>query len=74
MPAARTAVSVILLISLLFVTITSPSKADTFRPVVRGKRGVVAGGSPLSVEAACAFSSAAVMQLMLVSLRFSPRQ
>lgn len=24
---------------------------DTFRPVVRGKRGVVAGGSPLSVEA-----------------------
>lgn len=25
--------------------------ADTFRPVVRGKRGVVAGGSPLSVEA-----------------------
>jgi gamma-glutamyltranspeptidase / glutathione hydrolase len=51
MPAARTAVSVILLISLLFITITSPSKADTFRPVVRGKRGVVAGGSPLSVEA-----------------------
>ena len=28
-----------------------PSHADTFRPVVRGKRGVVAGGSPLSVEA-----------------------
>src|SRR5689334_22214645 len=27
------------------------STADTFRPVVRGKRGVVAGGSPLSVEA-----------------------
>src|SRR6267378_4100799 len=25
--------------------------ADTFRPVVRGKRGVVAGGHPLSVEA-----------------------
>lgn len=25
--------------------------ADTFRPVVRGKRGVVAGGQPLSVEA-----------------------
>src|SRR3989454_10113874 len=25
--------------------------ADTFRPVVRGKRGVVAGGSPISVEA-----------------------
>ena len=27
------------------------SQADTFRPVVRGKRGVVAGGQPLSVEA-----------------------
>src|SRR6185503_6316484 len=30
---------------------TSTSKADTFRPTVRGKRGVVAGGQPLSVEA-----------------------
>jgi len=29
----------------------STSSADTFRPVVRGKRGVVAGGQPLSVEA-----------------------
>src|SRR6266536_795895 len=28
-----------------------PAHADTFRPVVRGKRGVVAGGHPLSVEA-----------------------
>lgn len=27
------------------------SSADTFRPVVRGRRGVVAGGHPLSVEA-----------------------
>src|ERR1044072_9479578 len=27
------------------------SQADTFRPVVRGKRGACAGGSPLSVEA-----------------------
>ena len=27
------------------------SDAQTFRPVVRGKRGVVAGGHPLSVEA-----------------------
>src|SRR5881628_156363 len=26
------------------------SSADTFRPVVRGRRGVVAGGQPLSVE------------------------
>ena len=29
----------------------SRSHADTFRPVVRGKRGVIAGGQPLSVEA-----------------------
>ncbi len=29
----------------------STSRADTFRPVVRGKRGVIAGGQPLSVEA-----------------------
>src|ERR1700687_4893436 len=27
------------------------SSTDTFRPVVRGRRGVVAGGQPLSVEA-----------------------
>jgi gamma-glutamyltranspeptidase/glutathione hydrolase len=47
----RTVVSVILLISLLFIKFSSPSQAQTFRPVVRGKRGVVAGGSPLSVEA-----------------------
>ena len=46
--------------SLVFCLITSflvagfpltTSYADTFRPVVRGKRGVVAGGQPLSVEA-----------------------
>src|SRR6185295_355951 len=30
---------------------TGVSTADTFRPVVRGQRGVVAGGHPLSVEA-----------------------
>ena len=30
---------------------STTTHADTFRPVVRGKRGVVAGGSPLSVEA-----------------------
>ena len=35
---------------LLGLPITT-SHADTFRPVVRGKRGVVAGGQPLSVEA-----------------------
>ena len=34
-----------------FMMAALPSHADTFRPVVRGKRGVVAGGSPLSVEA-----------------------
>src|SRR5258706_14896617 len=27
------------------------TNADTFRPVVHGRRGVVAGGQPLSVEA-----------------------
>src|SRR5882724_1707713 len=42
----------LLIMSLSFVTISLPSsQADTFRPVVRGKRGVVAGGQPLSVEA-----------------------
>ncbi|HET7112309.1 MAG TPA: gamma-glutamyltransferase, partial [Pyrinomonadaceae bacterium] len=35
----------------LFAGVPQTSSADTFRPVVRGKRGVVAGGSPLSVEA-----------------------
>jgi gamma-glutamyltranspeptidase/glutathione hydrolase len=51
MPSIRTAASVVALISLLFINVTLPSKADTFRPTVRGKRGVVAGGQPLSVEA-----------------------
>src|SRR6185312_11570912 len=38
--------------ALLLTTFIPPtSQADTFRPVVRGKRGVVAGGHPLSVEA-----------------------
>src|SRR5229473_6146665 len=36
--------------ALLLAAIPS-SEADTFRPVVRGRRGVVAGGHPLSVEA-----------------------
>jgi gamma-glutamyltranspeptidase/glutathione hydrolase len=35
----------------LFTTAIPSSRADTFRPVVRGRRGVVAGGQPLSVEA-----------------------
>ncbi|HEX6717788.1 MAG TPA: gamma-glutamyltransferase family protein [Pyrinomonadaceae bacterium] len=41
-----------LLTSLILVGFPlTTSRADTFRPVVRGKRGVVAGGQPLSVEA-----------------------
>jgi gamma-glutamyltranspeptidase / glutathione hydrolase len=36
---------------LAFLMTGLPLRADTFRPVVRGKRGVVAGGAPLSVEA-----------------------
>src|SRR5947209_7174075 len=35
----------------VFITSLQVSSADTFRPVVRGRRGVVAGGQPLSVEA-----------------------
>ncbi|HWN09221.1 MAG TPA: gamma-glutamyltransferase family protein [Pyrinomonadaceae bacterium] len=43
----------LLVTALLVLTATVPptSLAQTFRPVVRGKRGVVAGGHPLSVEA-----------------------
>src|SRR2546429_9790698 len=40
----------ITIISLLLAAIPA-AEADTFRPVVRGRRGVVAGGQPLSVEA-----------------------
>ncbi|HEV7473712.1 MAG TPA: gamma-glutamyltransferase, partial [Pyrinomonadaceae bacterium] len=47
----RTLIALIAL-SLLLVSAPQPaSRAQTFRPVVRGKRGVVAGGHPLSVEA-----------------------
>src|SRR5438132_2513026 len=35
----------------LLLTAVPSFQADTFRPVVRGRRGVVAGGHPLSVEA-----------------------
>ncbi|HET9525591.1 MAG TPA: hypothetical protein VFO99_05460, partial [Pyrinomonadaceae bacterium] len=35
----------------IFATVPQTSSADTVRPVVRGKRGAVAGGHPLSVEA-----------------------
>jgi gamma-glutamyltranspeptidase/glutathione hydrolase len=40
-----------LIASFIFASVPQTSSADTFRPVVRGKRGVVAGGHPLSVEA-----------------------
>ncbi|MEP6820079.1 MAG: gamma-glutamyltransferase family protein [bacterium] len=39
-------------LGLLFVSVPQPrSQTQTFHPVVRGRRGVVAGGHPLSVEA-----------------------
>src|SRR6266496_5098830 len=41
----------ITIILAIFSTSVPVSGADTFRPVVRGRRGVVAGGQPLSVEA-----------------------
>lgn len=44
-------VTILVLIASLLSLNTLQTKADTFRPVVRGKRGVVAGGHPLSVEA-----------------------
>ena len=40
-----------LIASFILATVPQTSTADTFRPVVRGKRGAVAGGHPLSVEA-----------------------
>jgi gamma-glutamyltranspeptidase / glutathione hydrolase len=41
----------VLLAFAILVSAFGISTADTFRPVVRGRRGVVAGGQPLSVEA-----------------------
>src|SRR5437870_4668142 len=35
----------------VFVVSVTRQEADTFRPVVRGKRGVIAAGHPLSAEA-----------------------
>src|SRR3954462_13744316 len=43
--------STILTATAIFFSAVNLCGADTFRPVVRGKRGVVAGGHPLSVEA-----------------------
>ncbi len=48
----RTLFVFFLVASFVFASLpVQTSHADTFRPVVRGKRGVVAGGQPLSVEA-----------------------
>jgi gamma-glutamyltranspeptidase/glutathione hydrolase len=48
----RRSLIVFIALALLLVSVPPPtSRAQTFRPVVRGKRGVVAGGHPLSVEA-----------------------
>ena len=48
----RRLVLLLLAVSLILVSLPQPaSRAQTFRPVVRGRRGVVAGGHPLSVEA-----------------------
>jgi gamma-glutamyltranspeptidase/glutathione hydrolase len=48
----RRSLVAIIAFALLLVSAPQPtSRAQTFRPVVRGKRGVVAGGQPLSVEA-----------------------
>jgi len=52
LPSKRTLFVFCLVTSFILTGIpASTSRADTFRPVVRGKRGVVAGGQPLSVEA-----------------------
>src|SRR2546425_13169345 len=47
--AFRLPVGVVVALAILISTM--PMFGDTFRPVVRGRRGVVAGGHPLSVEA-----------------------
>jgi gamma-glutamyltranspeptidase/glutathione hydrolase len=52
LPVSAKRLSVVCLITcFIFASVPQSSSADTFRPVVRGKRGVVAGGHPLSVEA-----------------------
>lgn len=52
MPALHRVLVASLLITAVFICALPPvSQSQTFRPVVRGRRGVVAGGHPLSVEA-----------------------
>ena len=41
----------LVVITVIFLLSTIVPEADTFRPVVRGKRGAVAAGHPLSAEA-----------------------
>ena len=48
---ARAMFGAAIVCSVVTATIPLPLHADTFRPVVRGRRGVVTGGHPLSVEA-----------------------
>src|SRR3989441_9073594 len=49
---AKNRIAFLLILSIaLWATPLQTADAQTFRPVVRGKRGVVAGGHPLSVEA-----------------------
>ena len=44
--------ALMLVVTLAALTLAqTPPRPDTFRPVVRGKRGVVAAGTPLSAEA-----------------------
>ncbi|HEY6120388.1 MAG TPA: gamma-glutamyltransferase, partial [Pyrinomonadaceae bacterium] len=46
--------SLVMLVTVAMLVLSVPPaamRADTFHPVVRGRRGVVAGGHPLSVEA-----------------------
>ncbi|MGH9931103.1 MAG: gamma-glutamyltransferase family protein [Pyrinomonadaceae bacterium] len=50
--AMRRLLVVFIALGLLLVSVPQPkSQTQTFHPVVRGRRGVVAGGHPLSVEA-----------------------
>ncbi|MFL6216200.1 MAG: gamma-glutamyltransferase family protein [Blastocatellia bacterium] len=50
MKALPAVLSFVILIAVFFASTIVP-EAETFRPVVRGKRGVVAAGHPLSAEA-----------------------
>jgi gamma-glutamyltranspeptidase / glutathione hydrolase len=50
MKTAPGLISIVVVSAIFFMSTIAPS-ADTFRPVVRGKRGAVAAGHPLSAEA-----------------------